>query len=302
MSDQDLALIKADPYAYELVESLLGQLSELTRESYRQAIGEYLYFAWNRSGSHPYQNPHSCFAAYKGWLAEAYSSNTSNKKLSAVRKFYEYAAAAEIIPYTTFIAIKNIKNFRGDGDPFRSWLSEDQAKLFFNATDDTPKGRRDKVAILFMLVLGLRRHEIVHIRWSQIKEIDGKTVIVDIKGKGSKYRTVIIPDRYLYILEEYAQGYKQGYVLVKIERNGKKGESLSARAVNDIVSEYAHKLGLEDITPHSLRRTIGTIAHDKGVSLEEIQTVYGHESQRTTRMYLKNKLDMENQTTQVIDL
>lgn len=303
MNDQDKALVVADPYANELIESLLSQLTEGSRESYSQAIGEFLYFAWNRSNEHPYQNPHSCFAAYKGWLQEAaYKSNTANKKLSAVRKFYEYAAAANKITHPQYLAIKNVKNFRGDGDPFRTWMNEEEARRLFNAPDtSTVKGLRDKVAFLFMLVMGMRRKEAVTVRWSQIKQIDGIWVVADVLGKGQKYRTLIMPDKYVPLLEQYADGHKEGYVLVKIAKNGNKGDSLTERAINDIVEEYAKMLGLEDITPHSLRRTNGTIALDHGVSMDDIQANYGHEDQRTTRKYLQSKLNLNNMTTQVMD-
>ena len=48
---------------------------------------------------------------------------------------------------------------------------------------------------------------------------------------------------------------------------------------------YAQRAGIEDVTPHSLRHTCAKNLVDRGVSLDRVARILGHESLDTTAIY-----------------
>ena len=57
--------------------------------------------------------------------------------------------------------------------------------------------------------------------------------------------------------------------------------------VQDIVKAMANRAGIiRDVSPHVLRHTFATTALQNGISLPTVQKILGHDSPRTTAMYL----------------
>ena len=134
----------------EILNAMLGELSELSRDSYNGAIREYFEFAVQRKKANPYQDPYSVFVAFKTYLKETYASNTTNKKLSAVRKLYEYAMAKGLVTFEQYKSVELVSNVRVS-TPFRIWLDETESKDLFSLPDNSLSGKRGKVVLLFLL-------------------------------------------------------------------------------------------------------------------------------------------------------
>ena len=66
---------------------------------------------------------------------------------------------------------------------------------------------------------------------------------------------------------------------------------LSPRGVQVLVRGYAEKVGLEDVTPHTLRHTFCKTLIDSGAQLQEVAALAGHESLETTRRYCEPSLE-----------
>jgi len=286
-----------------VIDSVMKDIELSSRPSYKEAIEQFIGFCVSQ-GNLPFRNPHSLFVSYKDYLRDSYRPSTANKKLSAVRKLIKFAAAAGYVTYPQFAAIENTTNLNDLGGEFRTWLEEDQAQSFFAAPDSsTCIGKRDKVAILFMLVLGLRRAEAVSIRWNQIIQQGEFWLVKDIKGKGGRVRSVKIPTQYMEVLYDYSEACAgadpEGYILVHIDRHGNHYEALTPRAIGKIVDKYAQQLDYR-ITPHGLRRTCATLAYRNGADMDMVRQMLGHSTEVTTRHYLKDSLYLENAATDYV--
>ena len=112
-------------------------------------------------------------------------------------------------------------------------------------------------------------------------------MIVDVKGKGNRIRSVPMPAWAKAALDRWtaAAGIKDGRLFRAVSQKDEVREALTAQAVYLIVKGYAEKLGLE-VAPHDLRRTFAKLAHRGRAPLEQIQLSLGHESIVTTERYL----------------
>jgi integrase/recombinase XerC len=66
---------------------------------------------------------------------------------------------------------------------------------------------------------------------------------------------------------------------------GQRGQGISSRAVELLVTKYARLAGLEDVTPHTLRHSFGKHALDAGADLVSVSALLGHQRLETTAIY-----------------
>lgn len=76
-------------------------------------------------------------------------------------------------------------------------------------------------------------------------------------------------------------------LLRSVYRNGTINGSLSCGAVRKIVQHYGQLIGVPELNPHDLRRSLARAARRKGAPLETIQHTLGHASVRTTELYTR---------------
>ncbi len=160
----------------------------------------------------------------------------------------------------------------------------------------TLKGRRDRALLALLIGCGLRRSEATGLTAAHIQQRDGRWVIVDLRGKHGRVRTVPVPAWVKQAVDEWcaAAGISSGHILRPVNRHGRvTGTSLSAQAVLVTVAAYSRRLGLR-LTPHDLRRTCAKLCRAGGGELEQIQLLLGHATIQTTERYLGVKQDLVN--------
>lgn len=139
-----------------------------------------------------------------------------------------------------------------------------------------------KTAILFMSASGLRVNETVHLK---IDDVDFNINLINVIGKGGKYRTVPISQTLKPILLQYLEETRESEseYLFATKKTGR----LSSQYINKELDRAVAKLGwTKKVTNHTLRRSFATALYSKGVSLLAIQKLLGHESLKTTAIYL----------------
>jgi len=260
----------------EILNALLENLSPLSRESYRASIVSFLRFSIARKQANPFQSPVSVFTSYKTELKKEYAPATVNKKLSAVREFFRYAYIHELITHEMYEGIRLVSNVRQSGEAWREWLDEDEARALLEKADLL----RDKIAIVLMMIVGLRREEAVSVRWEQLIQQDGVWLLANVVGKGNKIRHPEIPDRYIPLFQLWREDNYKDYILVSIDRHGNLGDKLNKTSLNKIMKKY-------DVRPHDLRRTSAKLADDGGAPIRAIQKQLGHSSVKTTEIYME---------------
>lgn len=156
-------------------------------------------------------------------------------------------------------------------------LTMEECFRIFNHVDN-PK---HKLLLLIGYGAGLRRSEIVSLKWEDILFEEHKIHVKQTKG--NKDRIVMLP----YSVVSYLTDYRALYPSDDWVFAGQyKGEALSARTVQQVMKNAVNKAGLEKrATVHTLRHSFATHLLESGTDVRYIQQLLGHSSIKTTMIY-----------------
>ena len=185
----------------------------------------------------------------------------------------------------------NLKNWGGvsgnKGQKLPEFMGEDEVKKFLEAIEESDfkqNSNRNKLIIKTIIFTGIRVSEALNLKRKDITE-DGDLFIIRIRGKGNKYRIVMIKR---HLIEDHlntiAINYinKEGYLFIN-----KKGTRLTQAYVSRIVEQILFKAGIrkEKNGAHMLRHTFATMLYKKQKDLVLVQEALGHASLNTSRIY-----------------
>jgi site-specific recombinase XerD len=130
---------------------------------------------------------------------------------------------------------------------------------------------------------GIRVSELCSLMLSDVETSERKGTLTVRSGKGGKFR--ILP------LNVDARQAITAYLKVRPTVSadqlfiGQRGQGISSRAVELLVTKYGRLAGLEDVTPHTLRHSFGKHALDAGADLVSVSALLGHQRLETTAIY-----------------
>jgi integrase len=143
---------------------------------------------------------------------------------------------------------------------------------------------------------GLRRDETARLQMADAQQREGRWVIVDLRGKGNRIRTVAMPPWAKALIDAWTQaaGITEGRIFRGLNRGGRLSTGqLDGFAIWRCVRKYARCIQV-DLAPHDLRRTYAKLAHAGKAALEQIQISLGHGSIVTTERYLGVRQDLSD--------
>lgn len=165
------------------------------------------------------------------------------------------------------------------------------------------KNSKEKAIVEILLSTGCRVSELVNIKTS---DIEMNKIIV--KGKGNKERIVYLNATATLALDEYikelpelknqylfpkmkmaTEGFKKGTLrgdCYKFAENYEKEGHMDIGSVQSLVRKLGKRIGVGDVHPHRFRRTCATMALKRGMPIEQVSKMLGHEQLTTTQIYL----------------
>jgi integrase len=274
------------PNFSDLRQAILDQLTSAhSRRAYAQALDSFLTWL----GTQPLNR--AALLRYRATLVDRLSPSSINLHLAVIRKLAAEAAERRVLAPEVAAGIRNIRGARQQGVRTGNWLTADQARELIHAPDQsTLKGKRDRALLGLLVACGLRRSEAASLAVESLQQREGRWVIVDLKGKGSRLRTVPIPRWLKETIDQWteAAGIHQGRLFRSINKAAIVwGEGLTEKVVWSVVREYAANLA-----PHDLRRTCAKLCRQAGGELEQIQLLLGHASIQTTERYLGSRQNL----------
>ncbi len=151
-----------------------------------------------------------------------------------------------------------------------------------------PTGERNKTMINLMLDVGLRREEVVSLRWRDLDLITGKLMVRE--SKGAKDRSLWVRDETLEALQAWRERQAAiveapEYVFSSISK-GAEGKKMNKQYLYYMVKRIAKRAGItKDISPHTFRHTFAVDLYKETKNLKLVQTALGHSSISTTQIY-----------------
>ena len=147
---------------------------------------------------------------------------------------------------------------------------------------------RDRAMVSLMIHAGLRRCEVLGLRFRDVHVGDRRVFIAD--GKGGHQRLVpVVPGFFLllasYLAHERPTDAAHDLVFVVL-KGPHRGRPLTPAGLDQVLDGARTRAGLTHATCHELRHTCFTRLREAGMALEAIQAQAGHASIETTRIYL----------------
>ena len=243
-----------------------------------------------------------------------YYSVTIATMLSAIQKDIRHINTDDLREYLTeyqngkHASKVTIDNIRRILSSFFSWLEDEDYivkspvrrihKVKSTSTikeiysDESLETMRDNcvtirdLAIIDMLAsTGMRVGEMVLLNREDVDFKERECVVL---GKGDKERPVYFDARTKLHLQQYLDSRIDDnpalFVSLKAPYNRLKIGGVEVR-----IRELGRRLGIKKAHPHKFRRTLATTVIDKGMPIEQLQTLLGHARIDTTLMYAKVK-------------
>ena len=153
---------------------------------------------------------------------------------------------------------------------------------------DNCSNLRDLAIIDMLMSTGMRVGELVKLNIVDVDFVNRECVVF---GKGSKERQVYFDARTKIHLQNYLNSRtdKNPALFVSLLEPHKR---LEISGVEITLRKLGRKLGINKVHPHMLRRTLATRAIDKGMPIEQVQKLLGHQKIDTTMEYAM--VDQEN--------
>lgn len=228
----------------------------------------------------------------KGRNGHPASDNTINKVISALQSYYKYLGkfgVNDIARYLDKVSIKRKKINE------IIYATENDIRKIQEAINTKKYKReveycrtRDKLMMKFYFDLGLRREELVNIRFNDIRN-----GLIRIVGKGDKERFIYMTQSLYNAFIEYINIRKKLFnvkdnemVFVTVRKS-----KFNKNSINEWFNNIVDLTDIEEnrkklLTPHKLRHGCGTRMSENGADTETIRKQLGHSNISTTDIYV----------------
>lgn len=140
--------------------------------------------------------------------------------------------------------------------------------------------KRDKAIIMVLLNTGCRISEVCGMNTEDINTKDREIVVY---GKGRKERTVYFDQVTAWVLNDYIKNSKEESEPLFC---GKRGNRITPGGVRAMLDTLEGKCGVTNIHPHRFRRTFATNMINRGMPIQEVAALMGHDKIETTMKYI----------------
>ena len=260
--------VMARTYTLAMLDYLMAQ--NYSANSVRNYTNEFNLFLRITQYQNPDTLTESQIVKHLAWMTEkGLSASKLNMLVNALKYYFR-----TVLKRDTFEI--RIPRARKENHLPTVLSMEDCVRIF--SFVDNPK---HKLLLLLGYGAGLRRSEIVQLKWEDILFDEHRIHIK--QSKGNKDRIVMLP----YSIVSYLRNYRTLYPSDDWVFQGQyKGEALSASSVQTVMKTAVTKAGLEKkATVHTLRHSFATHLLENGTDIRYIQQLLGHSSIKTTMIY-----------------
>lgn len=189
---------------------------------------------------------------------------------------YNFFSWLEEENYILKSPMKRIHKIKTD-KVIKETLSDESLECLRDSCDNL----RDLAIIDLLASTGMRVGELVNIN---IEDIDFENRECVVFGKGNKERPVYFDARTKIHLKNYLKSRTDDNPALFVSLD-KPFNRLQISGVEIRLRNLGRRLGIHRVHPHKFRRTVATRAIDKGMPIEQVQSLLGHSQIDTTMHY-----------------
>lgn len=224
------------------------------------------------------------FLAVKQMNGE-WTAVTANNNRRAWNSFFKFLCEEDYISKNPMVKVKNIKEPKRVKKEFSEMEIEKMRGILNTEATTSLNGKRNIAIFETLLSTGCRVGELVTMTTPNETEDS-----VLVTGKGNKQREVYLNARAKLAIKNYMQERKR--LNVDNEKlfiaNKKPYFELKSGAVEVVIRNLGKKAEIKNVHPHRFRRTAATWALRRGMPIEQVQQMLGHENIETTTIYAKS--------------
>ena len=271
----------------EILSQMLSELSGVSRASqntidaYTRDLNEFIDFCSSKDIQSFDRITEKTIRHFVISLSENEISKSSiSRKLSALRRLFNFALRNDIIEINPISKIPNPKVKR----KLPETINLDSFLEIYRLLDEKGDESSIKVKAILELLYGcaFRVSELCSLNFA---DIDFHSMSVRVLGKGSKVRIVPLGSKSATVLKEYFKNRPSTNGSEPLFKN-ESGERISRHSVYNIVKHYLSLVtDIDKRSPHILRHSAATHMLDREADIMAVKEILGHENLSTTQIY-----------------
>jgi integrase/recombinase XerD len=225
--------------------------------------------------------------------------STINSKIQRMRAFYNYLLEEQVVKENIALKVKQQKE-----DVKIDVFTDEQIYQMLayyrslRRKEKTYFSYRGYMLILLLLGTGLRRKEVIQLKWS---DVDIANLTLSVYGKNRQYETIFLTEKLAKELTIYGAfckqhfGHENEYVFLNRDN-----APMTDFSISQVFDNLRVKMNFKDVrvSPHTFRHTFCHRLAMSGMSAFAIQKVMRHKSIAVTMRYVAmwgNELKKENE-------
>ena len=270
--------------AAEMLTELSGvnRASDNTVQAYTRDVNEFILFCGEKDINRIDKVTERTIRQFVMKLsADEVEKTTISRKLSSLRKLFEFAIRNEVLENNPITKIPNPKSKRKLPETI-SLDSFLEIYNFISKENEVLEAKRIKAIFELLYGCAFRVSELCSLN---ISSLDFQNSSVRVLGKGSKTRIVPLGSKSKVIVKEYID--------TLADRNynsplfvSKENKRIDRFEVYSIVKKYIGKVSdIDKKSPHILRHSAATHMLDNEADIMAVKEILGHENLSTTQIY-----------------
>lgn len=264
--------------------------SALTIRSYKSDLHQFFEFI---DSTYELTSPSEIHHSHiRTWIAELSDKDIARKsisrKVSALKSFYKFLLKNEQVKSNPTLKVITPKLEK----KLPVTIQKDNLNTLFDKIEFTEdfQGMRDRLIIDLLYNTGMRRAELISLRFDSI---DIYNSALKVLGKGNKERIIPMSPAIVERIKAYIKlrqtEFPENTEDLFLTNSGKK---LYPKFVYRKVMHYLSLItSVDKRSPHILRHSFATHMLDNGADLNAVKEILGHASLASTQVYTHNSIE-----------
>lgn len=205
------------------------------------------------------------------------TKTSQDNELRVLKSFFKFCVSEDYIVKNPTLSIKPIKKEKRIKKAF--------SEVEMEKIRESCENLRDKAIVEVFYSTGVRVSELSKMDKSDLKDDE-----IIVFGKGEKERTVFLNARSQLILRRYLESRTDNNSAMFVSLK-KPFRRLSTGGIEVRLRDIGKKAQVAKCYPHRFRRTTATYALNRGMPIEQVSQMLGHEDIETTTIYARSNIE-----------